>query len=117
MNLGADLPPVAMFFTSIFLIMGATITFIGSIGLIRLRSFYERAHAPTLGTTLGASCIATASLVYFSALESQVILHELLIIVFIIVTTPVTLIILVKAALIRDLDETQKDDNPNNIER
>ena len=34
--------------------------------------------------------------------------HELLILVFIIVTTPVTLIILIKAALLRDLLRTSK---------
>ena len=31
------------------------------------RTFYERVHAPTLGTTLGTACIVVASMIYFSA--------------------------------------------------
>ena len=80
------------------LICGAAITLIGSLGLLRLRSFYERVHAPTLGTTLGTTCIALASMIYFSALGARPVLHELLIIVFVTVTTPISLMVLVRAA-------------------
>ena len=38
---------------ALLVVLGATLALIGSIGLLRLRSFYERVHAPTLGTTLG----------------------------------------------------------------
>ena len=39
--------------TAVLLFLGAAITLIGSLGLLRLGSFYERVHAPTLGTTFG----------------------------------------------------------------
>jgi hypothetical protein len=48
----------------------------------------------TLGTTLGTACVATASMIYFSALGTRPV-HELLIVVFVTVTAPITLMILV----------------------
>jgi multicomponent K+:H+ antiporter subunit G len=89
------------------LIGGAAITLTGSLGLVRFQRFYERVHAPTLGTTLGSACIALASMIYFSALGSRLVLHELLIIVFVIVTTPISLMILVRAAVFRDESENE----------
>ena len=73
--------------TAILLVAGAAITLIGALGLLRLRTFYERVHAPTLGTTLGTGCIVMASMIYFSAVGSRPILHELLILLFVTVTT------------------------------
>ena len=102
MNEGAHFPAIAAVLTATLLVAGAGITLIGSLGLLRLQSFYERVHAPTLGTTLGTACIAVASMIYFSALETRPVVHELLLVTFIFVTTPVTLIILVRAAQLRD---------------
>jgi multicomponent K+:H+ antiporter subunit G len=105
MNGVAELPAWVEVLTAMLLFMGAAIALIGSLGLLRLETFYERVHAPTLGTTLGTGCIVTASMVYFSALETRPVLHELLIAIFITITTPITLIILVRAALFRDRSE------------
>jgi multicomponent K+:H+ antiporter subunit G len=91
------------------LLVGAGLTFIGSLGLLRLRTFYERVHAPTLGTTLGITCVAAASILTFTVLENRPVLHELLIIVFVTLTTPVTLMILVRAAVFRDRFETASE--------
>jgi multicomponent K+:H+ antiporter subunit G len=98
----------AMTMTAILLVGGAAITLVGSLGLLRLRTFYERVHAPTLGTTLGTGCIALASIIYFSIAGSRPVLHELLIILCVTVTTPVTLMILVRAAVLRDRSEIEK---------
>jgi multicomponent K+:H+ antiporter subunit G len=105
-----ELPAWAAVLTAALLFLGAAITLIGSLGLLRLKSFYERVHAPTLGTTLGSGCIVFASMIYFSALQSRPVLHELLIVVLAMVTTPVTLLILVRAALLRDRSE-----NPHGV--
>jgi multicomponent K+:H+ antiporter subunit G len=102
MNAAAAMPTLVTLLTAVLLVGGAGITLIGSIGLLRLRTFYERVHAPTLGTTLGTVCIALASMIHFSALETRPVVHELLIVMFILATTPVTLIILVRAAQLRD---------------
>jgi multicomponent K+:H+ antiporter subunit G len=87
--------------------VGAGLTLVGSFGLLRLKTFYERVHAPTLGTTLGTAGVAIASMIYFSALEARPALHGLLIIVFITVTAPVSLMVLVRAAAFRNEFENQ----------
>jgi multicomponent K+:H+ antiporter subunit G len=102
MNPAAELPAWAAIVTAALLFLGAAIALIGSLGLLRLKSFYERVHAPTLGTTLGTGCIALASMICFSVLQTRPVLHEILIMVFVTVTTPVTLMILVRAAMLRD---------------
>ena len=102
MNEVTDVPSLATILTATLLIAGAAVTLIGSFGLLRFRGFYQRVHAPTLGTTLGTIFITTASMIYFSVLGTRPVLHELLVIVFVTTTTPITLIILVRAALFRD---------------
>ena len=102
MNEALDVPSLATILTATLLIAGAAVTLIGSFGLLRFRGFYQRVHAPTLGTTLGTIFITTASMIYFSVLGTRPVLHELLVIVFVITTTPITLMVLVRAARFRD---------------
>lgn len=105
MTHAADLPAWAAVLTALLLLLGAGLTLTGSLGLLRLGSFYDRIHAPTLGTTLGIGCVLAASMVFFSVLQTRLVLHELLIGVFMVVTTPVTLMLLARAALYRDRRE------------
>ena len=109
MTAAAGVSTLATILTAVLLVAGATITLIGAIGLLRLGTFYERVHAPTLGTTLGTVCIALASMIYFSALETRPVVHEILIVMFIFLTMPVTLIILVRAAQLRDRFEDREN--------
>lgn len=101
----AELPNWTAMLTSVLVLVGAGLTLIGSLGLLRFKSFYERVHAPTLGSTLGAGAILIASAIYFSVLQTRLVLHEVLIAIFMTVTTPVTLMLLVRAALHRDWSE------------
>jgi multicomponent K+:H+ antiporter subunit G len=109
MSHAADLPVWAALLVAAFLLAGAGLTLIGAIGVLRLKSFYERVHAPTLGTTWGAGGILLASMIFFSVTQSRPVLHEALIAVFLIVTTPVTLMLLARAALYRDRSEGAAD--------
>ena len=102
MNGAPDLPEWAAWLVAVLVVGGAAITLTGAIGLVRLKSFYDRVHAPTLGATLGMACILAASILCFSVLQSRLVLHEILIGVFVTLTTPVTLILLVRATLYRD---------------
>ncbi|MFG1357362.1 monovalent cation/H(+) antiporter subunit G [Xanthobacter pseudotagetidis] len=102
MTAAPDLPAWAALLVAFLVVAGAAITLIGSAGLWRLDSFYARVHAPTLGATLGTGGILVGSIVCFSVLESRFVLHEILIAVFITVTTPITLMLLSRAALYRD---------------
>ena len=105
MNHAADLPLWAALPVAALLILGAGLALIGSIGLVTLRSFYDRMHAPTLGTTLGIGCVLLASMLFFSVLQSRLVVHEILIAVFMVITTPVTLMLLARASLYRDRQE------------
>ncbi|HLT01355.1 MAG TPA: monovalent cation/H(+) antiporter subunit G [Geminicoccaceae bacterium] len=96
-----ELPAWAALLTALFVLGGASITLIGCLGLLRLQTFYRRVHAPTLGTTLGTGGILIGSMICFSVLETRPVLHEILIALFVTVTTPVTLIVLVRATLNR----------------
>jgi multicomponent K+:H+ antiporter subunit G len=102
---GPDLPTWAAVLVSLLLLTGAMTTLIGTLGLLQLKSFYDRVHAPTLGTTLGTALILTASMLCFSVLQSRPVIHEILIGVFVTVTTPVTLMLLARAAIYRDRSE------------
>ena len=96
------LPDWAALVTAVLVLVGAALTLIGTLGLLRLDGFYRRVHAPTLGTTLGLGSILIASMICFSVLQSRPVVHEILIAVFVTLTTPVTLMLLVRAALSRD---------------
>jgi multicomponent K+:H+ antiporter subunit G len=97
-----DLPAWAAIIVALMVLAGAAITLIGSLGLLRLETFYQRVHAPTLGTTLGTFLIILGSMTCFSVLELRPVVHEMLIMLFVTLTTPVTLMLLGRAALYRD---------------
>jgi multicomponent K+:H+ antiporter subunit G len=87
---------------ALLVLAGALLAFIGALGLVRLPTFFERVHPPTMGTTLGTGARAGRLDAYFSALDSHLVLHEILIGVFMTLTTPVTYILLGRAALRRE---------------
>ena len=91
---------------ALLVLAGALLAFIGSLGLLRLKTFFERVHPPTMGTTLGTALVLAGSLVYFTSLESRLVLHEILIGVFMTITTPVTYLLLGRAALRRKREDS-----------
>ncbi|MFQ8431716.1 monovalent cation/H(+) antiporter subunit G [Amaricoccus sp. W119] len=99
------LPPAVALIIAALLVTGAALTFIGALGLLRLPTFYERMHAPTLGTSGGTAGIVIASMLLFSVMQGRLAVHEILIGTFVTVTTPVTLMLLGRAALYRDRSE------------
>ena len=98
----APLPPLVAALVGVLAVLGAALALVGSFGLLRLPTFYERVHPPTMGTTLGVGATLAASMLLFSVLESRPVLHEIVIGAFVIVTTPVTFMLLVRAAVHRD---------------
>lgn len=63
---GTALPLWAEIAIAACLLCGCTIALLGSIGLLRLSSFFERVHAPAMISTLGCWCIVGAAVLYFS---------------------------------------------------
>lgn len=105
----ADVPAWAAIMVVALAVIGSALSLLGALGLVRLKTFYERVHAPTLGATLGMALVLLASIVWFTTVERRFMPREILIGLFLTVTTPVTLILLARAALFRDRTEGAED--------
>ena len=62
------------------------------------------------------ACILIGSALYFSVRGGRLVIHEILIAVFVALTTPVTLMLLARAALYRDRREGREDVPPADVE-
>ncbi|WP_119965805.1 monovalent cation/H(+) antiporter subunit G [Simplicispira lacusdiani] len=98
---GFALPLWAEIVVGTLVLLGAGIALVGSLGLLRLSTYFERVHAPSIIATMGCWCIMHASILYFSLLGRHLALHPLLIALFVAITVPVTNIFLMRAALFR----------------
>lgn len=101
----ADIPLWAAILAALFIVLGAGLPLLGTIGLARLPTFYQRIHAPTLGTSWGTGGMVLASIIVFTAASGRPVLSSILIGLFVTVTTPVTLMMLARSALYRDRSE------------
>jgi multicomponent K+:H+ antiporter subunit G len=95
---------------SILLLFGGLFVLVGSIGLLRLKDFYARLHAPTKATTLGLGSILIGAMIYMYFETGDISINELLITLFLLITAPVTAHILAKAAMhnqVKTMDKTR----------
>ena len=69
-----------------------------------------RMHPPAMGSTLGVGSVLIASMLVSTAVASRPVVHELLITVFIVMTAPVTAMLLARAAVYRSARRTRGDD-------
>jgi len=99
----ANLPLWALVPASILLVIGGLVTLIGSLGLLRLPDFFARMHGPSMGNTIGTGCVLLASMLTSSAIAGRPVVHELLITLFIVMSSPVTSMMLMRAALYRNM--------------
>jgi len=86
---------------SILIVVGACFVLVGSIGLIRLEDLYSRLHGPTKATTLGLGAMLIASVLYFTILDGELSLHELLVSIFLFLTAPASAHMLARAGLFK----------------
>jgi len=84
---------------SLLVLGGALFVLLGALGLAKLPDFYMRLHAPTKASTLGVGGMMLGSLLYFSSRGAGVSLHELLLLLFLFLTAPLTAHMLAKTAL------------------
>lgn len=96
-----ELPLWASIPAAFLLVASGLAALTGSVGLLRLNQFYERMHAPTLGNTAGVAAVALASILVSSALQQRPIFHEIFIPLFLVITSPVTALLLMQASLHR----------------
>lgn len=82
----------------VFLLVGSFIALVAAIGLVRFRDFYMRLHGPSKATTLGVGCVLIASMLYFSFTRGELLLHELMVTLFLVISAPVSAYMLAAAA-------------------
>lgn len=112
-----EVPLWAALPAALLLIASGLFAFIGSLGLLRLPSFQARMHGPSMGATMGTGCLLFASMLVASSLAGRPVFHELLITLFIVMSSPVTAMMLMHAAVHRDKDRLsdQADVAPSNF--
>lgn len=104
-----QLPGWAALGVALLLVLGATIVLTGALGLLRLPTFYQRVHGPAIIVTLGAGCLLLASMLYFTVAQSRLVIHEIIISVFLLLTAPVVAMTITRAAVYRDLRARRHD--------
>ena len=94
-------------------IAGALLSLAGSlffltaaIGLLRLPDFYTRAHAPTKAATLGLLLCASGSVLLYGTQSNTLWLEKLLLMLFVVLTAPVSAQLLVRGAVARRIQQT-----------
>lgn len=96
---------------SISLVISGIFGFVGSYGLIKLKSSLQRLHAPTKATTLGVGGVLVASMIYFYAETGHLSVHELLITLFLLLTAPITANFIAKTYMVSNLKESDLPDS------
>ncbi len=88
---------------SALLVIGGTFGLIGSFGLLKLNDPMKRLHAPTKASTVGVGTTLVASVLYFAIFKGAVTWQELLIVLFLFITSPITANFLSKVHLHRNM--------------
>lgn len=92
---------IAEFMIAGLIVLGSAFVLLGSIGLVKFPDFFMRLHAPTKASTLGVTALLLASSLYFSLQMDAPSIHEVLIVVFLWVTAPISALMLASAARCR----------------
>jgi multicomponent K+:H+ antiporter subunit G len=87
--------------TATLVLTGAVTALIGSFGLLRAKTFFQRVHPPSLVATVGTWGVTFATVIHSSFATARPYLHTVLIPIFIALTAPVTTTLLTRAALFR----------------
>lgn len=93
------------------LVAGSLFALVGSLGLAKLGDFYRRLHGPAKATTLGVGSLLLASSLFF-AHDGVPRLRDLLVVLFLFITAPVSAQLLAKSALAADPDAPQPPSRP-----
>lgn len=103
MQIPDNIPAWLAVVVALLLLLGSMVTLIGTLGLLRLPNFYQRIHGPAITITFGTGSFLIASMLYFTVLQQRLVIHELLITAFVMLTAPVTAMLLMRAAVYREL--------------
>lgn len=98
----ASLPPLIIIPASMLMIVSGLLVLAASIGMIRVRSFLPRTHIQAMIYSTALWCLLLASLLLTFSLKDRTFLHEVLIGLFIFITSPVSTILLVRSYVLRE---------------
>lgn len=87
---------IAEILISAMLVLGGFFGLVGSFGLVKLPDQMTRLHAPTKAATLGVGGVLLASLLWFGVFGAHFSWHELLIVLFLFLTAPITGLMIAK---------------------
>ncbi|MCB5235979.1 monovalent cation/H(+) antiporter subunit G [Niallia circulans] len=98
---------------AILILLGALLSLIASIGVLRLPDVYTRSHAASKSATLGVMFILLGACLYFFQLEQIFNSRLILAIAFIFLTSPVAGQLIIRSAYNSEVpmaEETIRDD-------
>jgi multicomponent K+:H+ antiporter subunit G len=87
---------------TVLLVLSGLAIVAGSLGLLRFPEFFARVHGPSMTSTAGAFGVLITSALSSSAIAGRPMFHELLIVILLLGTAPVTSIVMLQAALYRN---------------
>ena len=93
---GASVDPVVAALTLALVALGTFFLVVGTVGIIRLPTVYNRMHATSKATTLGAGAIALAGFVYYGPGGQG--LSALVTVAFLLLTAPTGAHVISRAA-------------------
>lgn len=102
--------PVLEALVAFLLVFGGAFALIGSFGLARLPDLVTRLHGPTKVSTLGVGAILLASMIWFPASGRGFTAHELLILLFLFLTAPISGLMIAKGWMHRTKIERERND-------
>ena len=98
---GGALPVWADVLIGVLLVISGFLSLTGALGLVRIREFFTRMHPLALASTLAVWCLGAALVLFFSLTYQTLVLRAWLVVVFMAITVPVTVVLLARAALVR----------------
>lgn len=75
---------------ALLILIGALLSAVSAIGLIRLPDVYLRSHAAAKSATLGVLCVLVGAFLYFAFFQNHISAKLLLGIVFVFITAPLS---------------------------
>lgn len=94
------------------IVLGGAFALIGSWGLARLPNLMARLHGPTKATTLGVGGCLVAAMIYFPTHGMAFSMHELLVVLFLFITAPISANMVAKAYLHDRMTATREGTAP-----
>ncbi len=98
----SELSPLIVIPASILMVASGLLVLAASIGIVRVRSFLLRTHFQAIIYSLSLWCLLLASLLLTFSLNDRTFLHEVLIGVFIFISSPISSVLLVRSYVLRE---------------